>query len=59
MLIARASDDDFKLFKYTPSIAAAAIFAVLFALTTFLHIYQVIRTRTWYFIVFCIGGLGM
>jgi hypothetical protein len=57
MLVAREDDGTFKLFKYHPSTAAAVIFLVLFGLTTLLHFYQMIRTRTWYFIVFCLGGL--
>lgn len=32
------------------------IFVVLFSLTTFYHTWKLIRTRTWYFIPFVIGG---
>lgn len=47
---------DFKLYRYTPSLVAAILFTVLFVLATFYHLYQVVRTRSWYFIVFVIGG---
>lgn len=48
---------DFKLYRYTPNLAAAAIFIVLFALTTIYHTYQLIKTRAWYFIAFVLGGI--
>lgn len=54
-----AGDDGtntFKLYRYDPSLAAAIIFVVLFALVSFLHTYQLLRTRTWYFIPFVLGG---
>ncbi|KAI5850149.1 RTA1 like protein-domain-containing protein [Tricharina praecox] len=44
-------------YYYTPSIVAAAIFAVIFALTTIAHGFQLIRSRTWYFIPMFIGAL--
>jgi len=47
----------FELYHYKPSLAAAILFLVMFTMTTSLHIYQVIRTRTWFFIAFCCGGL--
>ncbi|GIC88938.1 RTA1 domain-containing protein [Aspergillus udagawae] len=54
-----ASDDkiDFKLYRYTPSTAAAALFVALFFLTTICHIYQLNRARAWYFIAFVVGGI--
>ncbi|KAH8629761.1 hypothetical protein IG631_14338 [Alternaria alternata] len=48
---------DFKLYRYNPSMAAAVIFIVLFLLITALHFYQMMRTRTWIFIPFVIGGV--
>ncbi|KAJ5668404.1 uncharacterized protein N7477_006974, partial [Penicillium maclennaniae] len=48
---------DFKLYRYTPSLVAAIIFIVLFVLATLYHLYQVVRTRSWYFTVFVIGGV--
>ncbi|CAP93844.1 hypothetical protein E8E15_009000 [Penicillium rubens] len=47
---------DFELYRYTPSLVAAIIFIVLFALATAYHLYQVVRTRFWYFTIFVLGG---
>jgi hypothetical protein len=52
-----AEDKVWVAYRYDPSLAAAAIFTVLFFLLTFLHIYQLMATRTWVFIPFVIGGL--
>ncbi|OAL31116.1 hypothetical protein AYO20_08351 [Fonsecaea nubica] len=49
-------NSDFKLYHYDPSLVAAVIFVILFAVASFLHTYQLIRTRTWFFIPFCVGG---
>lgn len=46
----------FELYRYDPSLAAAIIFILAFTLTTALHGYQLLRTRTWFFIPFFIGG---
>ncbi|KAF7716855.1 RTA-like protein [Penicillium ucsense] len=43
-------------YRYYPSEAAAILFTILFAITTFIHLYQLIRHRTWFFIPFLIGG---
>ncbi|PMD38881.1 RTA1-domain-containing protein [Hyaloscypha variabilis F] len=45
------------LYHYNPSKVAAIIFIALFGITTFLHIFQLSRKRTWYFIPFVVGGL--
>ena len=50
------SSYDWKAYRYDPSLVAAIIFIVCFAVTTFFHLYQLIRTQTWYFIPLCIGG---
>ena len=50
---------DFKYYHYDPSLVAAILFIILFLLTTALHSYQLLRTRTWYFIPFLIGGFRM
>lgn len=42
---------------YTPSIAAASVFAALFGILTLLHGYQLFRTKTWYFLAFFAGGI--
>ncbi|KAI9041877.1 RTA1 domain-containing protein [Aspergillus affinis] len=48
---------DFKLYRYTPSLAAAILFIVLFVLITAYHLYQVIRAKSWYFLIFVVGGV--
>lgn len=48
---------DFQLYRYEPSVAAAVIFVVLFVLTTLWHLYQLIKSRSWYFIAFVLGGI--
>ena len=50
------NDTDFKLYRYSPSLAAAILLNILFFLASFLHLYQLLRTRTWFFIPFAIGG---
>ena len=50
------ADTTFHLYAYNPSLAAALIFIVLFALTTLLHTYQLFRTRAWYLLPIVIGG---
>ncbi|KPM37830.1 hypothetical protein AK830_g8732 [Neonectria ditissima] len=44
-------------YNYNPSLPAAAIFVVVFGISALLHIWQLIRNRTWYFIPFVIGCL--
>ena len=48
-----------QMFYYKPSLGAAAFFAVLFILTTTLHIVQAIRTRTRFIIPLIVGGFCM
>ncbi|KAF7591053.1 hypothetical protein BBP40_002013 [Aspergillus hancockii] len=48
---------EFTFYYYTPNGAAGGIFVALFALSTLLHLYQLIRTRTWFMIPFAIGGI--
>ncbi|GAD97606.1 RTA1 like protein [Paecilomyces variotii No. 5] len=55
--MAQGDTIDFELYRYTPSVAAAALFVVLFTLTTLYHVYQAIRRRTIYFTAFIIGGI--
>ncbi|KAH8433947.1 RTA1 domain-containing protein [Aspergillus melleus] len=49
--------ENFTFYYYKPSGPAAGIFLVLFGLSTLLHFYQLIRTRTWFMIPFFIGGI--
>ncbi|KAL3427231.1 RTA1 domain protein [Phlyctema vagabunda] len=51
-----SSESDWKFYRYDPSLVAAAIFITLFFITTALHTYQLVRTKTWYFVPFVIGG---
>jgi hypothetical protein len=51
-----SDNNDYKLYNYSPSLAAAVFFTVLFALVTLLHTYQLARMRIWAFVPFCIGG---
>ena len=50
---------DFAFYRYDPSMAGAVIFTLLFIGTTFYHIFQMFRTKTWYFVPFVIGGTCM
>ncbi|CAG8254347.1 unnamed protein product [Penicillium nalgiovense] len=49
--------EGFELYHYNPSGSAGVTFAVLFGLTAVIHIWQLGRNRTWYFIPFVIGCL--
>ncbi|KAF5013711.1 hypothetical protein FDECE_310 [Fusarium decemcellulare] len=44
-------------YRYEPSLAAAIIFTIIFALSSMLHLYQIVKTRTWFFFPFLIGSL--
>ncbi|GAB7344710.1 hypothetical protein MBLNU457_3182t1 [Dothideomycetes sp. NU457] len=52
-----AKSDYAVLWHYTPSVAAAAIFTVLFAGLTCLHSVKLLQKRTWFCIPLVIGGL--
>lgn len=47
----------FTFYNYEPSLAAAAAFVIIFTITTLVHLWQMFRHRTWYFIPFLIGCL--
>lgn len=51
-----ADDSGFVLFHYYPSLGAAILFSILFSFASILHTYQVIVTRTWFYICFLVGG---
>jgi hypothetical protein len=51
-----AGKGTYLLFHYNPSLAAAVVFILLFTITTFLHLFQLVKRRTLYFIPFLIGG---
>ncbi|OHW97541.1 RTA1 domain-containing protein [Colletotrichum incanum] len=48
---------DFKLYRYTPSLAAAIASVVVFAILTLLHTFRLIKTKAYYFTAFTIGGV--
>ncbi|KAK0228173.1 putative RTM1-like protein [Armillaria fumosa] len=48
---------DYELYRYTPSIVAAAIFAVIFFLSSFFQTWRTFKTRSWYFSAMIVGGL--
>ncbi|KAL1638019.1 hypothetical protein SLS58_009040 [Diplodia intermedia] len=52
----KPGQDGFVLYHYDPSTPLAIAFVALFANTTLLHIWQLVRRRTWYFIPFVVGG---
>lgn len=45
------------LYRYLPNEPAAILFVVLFGLATIFHFWKLFRTKTWFFIAFCIGGI--
>ncbi|KAJ9667825.1 hypothetical protein H2201_002011 [Coniosporium apollinis] len=47
----------YALYHYTPSMAAAVIFCILFLLSTILHFVQMFKTKAWFLIAFFLGGL--
>lgn len=51
------SQKGYELYHYAPSIAAAAIFIIIFAILTGIHTYRMIRTRLWFCLPFTIGGI--
>ncbi len=46
------------LWKYLPSIEAAGIFCVLWALATVAHVWKIWKTRLWFGIPFAVGGFS-
>ncbi|GAA90897.1 hypothetical protein ASPFODRAFT_196446 [Aspergillus luchuensis CBS 106.47] len=47
----------YELYRYTPSLAAAILFTVLFIFITAYHAYQMAQARAWYFTCFVLGGI--
>lgn len=47
---------DLNLYKFIPSIAAASIFAILFAVLTLAHLVRMIRSKQWYLTALVVGG---
>ncbi|KAM0231295.1 hypothetical protein ACHAPO_008679 [Fusarium lateritium] len=48
---------DFKLYRYNPSLPAAVVSVVVFAILTAAHTWRLFRVRAYYFTAFTIGGL--
>lgn len=48
----------YTFYHYSPSLPAAAIFTVLFFISTAWHIWQTGRKRSWFMIAFIIGGIS-
>lgn len=46
-------------YHYDPSLATAAVFAALFALSAIWHLLQLVKARTWYFLAFFCGVICM
>jgi hypothetical protein len=53
---AAADAFDFRLYRYTPSLSAAIVFVVIFAILSALHVARIQRHRSYYFTAFTIGG---
>lgn len=51
------SHNGYYLWHYVPNLVAAIIFEVLFVLVTLYHGWMIAKTKTWFCIVFAIGGL--
>lgn len=49
--------DRYVFYHYHPSLPAAIIFIILFAISTVFHVYQIVWKRTWYFIPLAVGGV--
>ncbi|KAL5598724.1 uncharacterized protein BROUX77_006558 [Berkeleyomyces rouxiae] len=45
------------LYKYEPSLAVGAIFTFGFLVSCLLHIYQILKHRTWFFLPFLLGSI--
>ncbi|WAO87612.1 Hypothetical protein NCS54_00492800 [Fusarium falciforme] len=52
-----AKDNDFELYRYTPSLPAAIHSVIVFAILTVVHTVRLRQARANYFIPFTIGGL--
>ncbi|KAJ5128332.1 Protein RTM1 [Penicillium atrosanguineum] len=48
---------DYALYRYTPSISAAAVFAGIFLILSIFYLIRLVRNRTYFFIPFIVGLL--
>ncbi|KAF6843734.1 Protein RTA1-like protein 2 [Colletotrichum musicola] len=51
------ADFNFQLYRYNPSLAAAVVSVVVFAILTILHGWRLFKTRAYYFTAFTTGGI--
>ncbi|KKF96581.1 Protein RTA1 [Ceratocystis platani] len=52
-----AGGDKNDLYKYDPSLAAAVVFTIGFLLSSLVHAFQIIKTKSWFFIPFLMGSI--
>ncbi|KAK9371773.1 RTA1 like protein-domain-containing protein [Lipomyces chichibuensis] len=57
MVLENRQTTSWEFYRYNPSLVAAIVFVVLFALATVIHTYRLLRTKTWYFIPLLLGGV--
>jgi len=50
-------NEGYQLYHYDPSVAAAAVFTILFLATSLFHTWQMFKHKTWFFVAFIVGGL--
>lgn len=51
------SYNGYYLWKYVPSLPAAALFTALFAILTFLNLWKMVKARAWFCTPFVVGGV--
>lgn len=51
------TEDRYELYHYIPSIAAAAVAIIIFAILTILHGYRMVKRRMWFCLPFVVGGM--
>lgn len=50
-----SNNGGYQLYRYEPSLVAAVIFTIIFALLGIAHIFRVVKGKIFYFFVFTIG----
>ncbi|OQV06598.1 hypothetical protein CLAIMM_11143 [Cladophialophora immunda] len=51
------ANDKVGYYNYNPSVAAAAIFVIVFAALSSIHVFRLVTNRTWFCLPFLVGGL--
>jgi predicted secreted protein len=49
--------EEYVFYRYTPTLAGAVIFVLLFGCTTIYHVWQTCRRRSWFMVPIIIGGI--